>query len=446
MKPKKTNMILLCTTAVLTLLLIILTIATIQVIQSRASARSKAPFDLESITAQQNTDADISDQLLPAFVGISADSLRYGLSNSADSCAELYRTVMPVLAQTLSDQYVSEGTQEFWNTLYDEENYVYIRYHHEFSSYVLQLLSGGPAQIPAADVYEMFLLPYSEQTNSISVVTRDTDGRIALFTVSAPDAIFTSDDLESLLRSYRSVLRAFDYAETGEPFFTESLSARNILITAQTSSLIHNNADNIDALIRLFGLNPDKLLNRHTNTDGTSSYIDQKGIFYIHDSAFSYTAVQNGGIPLDTHTGSKTSFTLADYVRISAELFENVRALNRHYAGGDADIILASVRAENGEVTLIYEYVFDNLRITGIDPAFTVTYADGKLLSAHIFTMSVRNLGTRTQMLTEVWFAQHISSRHPAPPLNVTLVYRSDFLSSSVQAEWCGEWLSNLSQ
>lgn len=435
--------------ALLFLLLIVLTVATITVIQHSSSMRHSVPFNLDRITAQQSAgDDDISDLLLPAFIGITTDGTRRGISASPNIAAELYRTVLPILAETLSGSNVSNGDSRLWSSLPDKTCSVYIRYHHELPDYLLHTLAGGEtSRSNTSYVYEMFLLPYAETDDSISVVTRSMNGSISVYTKKSPDEIVTADDLRRLHRSYRSNLTEFDFAgenplfaSVTEPIFKDSVTTRNIIITSQTASLVQNSQAETDALLRLFGLNPDKLLNRHIESDGTGSYIDRKGIMYLRNSSFEYSAVQDGGVPVSTYIGTTGNLRLADYLRASVKIYEQIRAVNRHFTGGDADLTLASVTSSDNVITVTYEYTFDNIRITGIEPALTVTFANGKLTSAKLYTIAIRNLGDRTESIAEWWFADYLSRKTNDDSVlrDISLVYRSDFISESVRAEWSG--------
>lgn len=449
MKKLKSGRGVLWLTALLFLLLLVLTTATILVIQRSSSLQSRVPFDLNRITAQQNTDdIDISDLLQPAFIGITVDDTRSGISVSSNTVAELYRALLPILSEVLENGSVSNSDHRTWSALPDEANSVYVRYHYEMPDYLLRTLYSGSAQTNTAYVYEMFLFPYSEITDSITIAARSLNGSVTVYECHSPEEVFTSEDLRKLLLSYRSNLTTFDFhgedsafSSSTEPVFQDSVSTRSILVTGQTATLLQNSEQDTDTLLRLFELNPDKLLNTHIEADGTGSYIDRQGILYLGTSTFEYSAVQDGGIPISAYLDPSTEAELSDYLATSSILFDRIRSVNRHYAGGDADITLASVTSFEDTVTITYEYTFDNIRITGIEPAFTVTFEDGVLLSAKLFTMSVRNLGDRTESLAEWWFVDYLK-RQNCSLQNVTLVYRSDFLSESIRAEWCGESLS----
>lgn len=447
---KNTEKILLITAAILFMLLCVLTVATISVISNSSSVQSSVPFDLDRITADKNAEySDVSGTLLPSFIGITADGVRQGVSASANTVAELYRMITPLLASVIADEYATLGDDSLWSSLAEKENSVYIRYHHELPDHVISIFadSGNTVRNSLNSyIYELILLPYSESTDTVTVAARSQNGSVCVYEQSSPEEIITDEDLRRVLRSYRSGLTEFSFIDETisaesptEPVFLDSVSTRNIIITGQSGALIQNSSEDIEALMRLFTLNPDKLLNRHTESDGSTSYIDTQGILYLRNSTFEYTATAEGGISLGNYIGYSDSMELMDYIQAAMSIFNDIRALNRNYTGGDADITLASVEVSGGNVKLTYEYTFDNLRIVDIEPAFIIEFENGMLRSARLYTIAVRNLGDKAESIEEWWFVDYISKCMTEPLISSGLVYRSDFRSESVKAEWCAD-------
>lgn len=450
---KKTDKIVLVIAAVLFVLLCVLTAATINVITNSSSVKSSVPFDLDRVTADKTAEyADVSDILLPSFIGITSDGVRRGVSVSANTVAELYRTITPTLAAILADEYADTVDEDLWNSMAQAENSVYVRYHSEIPDYVVSTfaLHGNTTRNSLNSyIYELILTPYSEASDTVTAAVRSADGNVVVYEQSSPEEIITAEDLRRVQRSYRSSLRTFEFmgdsaavSSPTEPVFLESVQTRNIIITGYSGSLVQNSEEEIEAIMRLFSFNPDKLLNQHEEEDGSTSYIDTKGILYLRNSSFEYTATADGGIPIENYIGYTESVGLMDYIQTAATIFDRITAVSRHYTGGDADITLASVENSGGVIRLTYEYTFDNLKITDIEPAFTVTFEDGMLREAKLYTVAVRNLGDRTQVFDEWWFADHLESRMTddmQPYRNIGLVYRRDFVSGSVKAEWCAE-------
>lgn len=449
---KNTERIGLVVAAVLFVLLCVLTAATISVITNSSSVKSTVPFDLDRITAEKTTEyADVSHTLLPSFIGITADGTRRGVSASANTVAELYRMITPTLAALLTDENVSAGDDMQWSQMAESENSVYVRYHNELPDYVISIFAdSGNAERNSLNsyVYELILLPYSDADDTVTAAVRSAEGKVFVYEQSSPEEIITVEDLRKVLRSYRTGLYGFKFADSTavssptEPVYTESAATRNILTTGYSGSLVQNSEEDIEAVMRLFSLNPDKLLNTHTEEDGSTSYIDTKGVLYLWSSFFEYTATADGGIPIENYIGYTDSLGLMDYVRAAMTLFDSITEISRYYTGGDADITLTSVENYGGQVKLVFEYTFDNLKIVDIEPAFTVVFEGGMLKSARLYTLAVRNLGDRTYSIEEWWFVGHVEDYMTAqtPPYrNVGLVYRCDFISESVVAEWRAE-------
>ena len=429
-------------TVILVLILAFLSAATIIMMRSDISGQSGVPFDLEKITSTKNDDGTAGAMLLiPSMIGITSDPGRYASSASAATTSEIYRAALPVIAEVLSTPGTHDESDNLWESFMNRDSSLYIRYHHEFADCFISSISGSSSSYNAVgQVYEMFLLPYSESSDSVTAAVRSLSGDVFVYTKRLPENILTADELDSLLDSYRSALTAFDFSDSGEPVFTQTFTSRNILMSNRTSMLVPKDSDECDDLLRLFRLNPDKLLNKHTSTDGTASFIDAKGIFYIFDSSFAYQAVPEGGVKLENYTDYQSPASFSDYVSASYNLFLSVGNINRHFTGGDADIILASAESHNGRITLRFEYIFDNIRIVGCEPALTVTFENERLTEAKIYTMSARNLGTRSETVAEWWSADYLTQQSGGSVKNVFLAYECDFVSESISAEWFGEY------
>lgn len=424
--------------SLLMLVLAFLTAATLTMILTGASVKSSVPFDLDEITAANTSDSFVpADLFIPEMIGITADNNRYASSVSAMTTSELYKTVLPVLAEVLNTNGTPDTSEMLWDTFIERKSSVYIRFHRETANYVICSLADIASPTMISPVYELFLLPYSSNSDSMTAAVKCYDGSVYVYTKRAPENIITEDELAKLLTSYTSALTPFSFLENGEPVFTASLSSRNIIITDGTASMLGNDK-NVSTLLRLFGLNPDKLLNKHISSDGTGSYIAQKGIFTIERSSFSFTASQDGGVRISDHISASVQPSFKDYVSAAYAIFESIGEINSHFTGDDADIILASASSSADSLTLVFEYVFDNIRIVDIEPALTVTFTNGKLTEYNHYTLSVRNLGSHSQSVSKKWFADFLNRPDGKHLHRISLVYRGDFLSESVKAEWCG--------
>ena len=447
-KTKKSDIILTVSAAVLFALLIILTVLLIGAFNRNTSGTVKVPFDIDRITAERyDDDVDISEYLVPEFIGLTVNGTRYGLTASSKVMAELYRYILPVISETVRPENIKSGTVEEWNALPDAGASVYVRYHSEMPDVVIGLLADMFAGASAkrervgAYVYEMFILPYADGGEDIQIAARSIGGEVYFYTLKSPSAIVTKEELSKLIRSYKKSMNTFMFAgdkfpavSVTEPVFTADIMTRNILMTNNTVSLIENAESELKRFMRIFSMNPDKLLNTHSEEDGTSSYIDTHGVLYLYASSFEYRAANAGGVPVEDIVGYRDKIGLYDYIYAGAKISAEIRSINKYYAGGDADMILTSVYADGGKVRLVFEYVYDNVLITDIDPAMTLEFDGGVLKKATVYALAVRYVD-RSETLSEWWFIGHLGGAETMPH-NIGLAYRSDFLSESVGAQW----------
>ncbi len=438
---------------VLLVLLCVLTIVTISMI-SRNNAATDPSFDLDGLTNEaRREDVDVSGCLIPEFIGITTSGKRNGVSASYNLVSELYDLLTPTIYRALSSAVPLTETDEAWNACVDAANSVYLRYHTELPDGILALFAGmslgedAPTPVFTANVREIFLLPSTGGMSAAETVllTRSADGDVRKYVLPVDQSPISVSEMERFVRSYASrmvpfLFNAGRYETVGmtEPLFTDEVTTREILL--QKSAYIQNNSAQCDTLLRIFGFNPDKLLNVHVHDSGAASYYDTQGILDLRDSAFEYVrSYADSGMDIDDilgRTSEKT--TLAEYVRAAIVLFRSIREIDKNYAGGDADIVLQSAVSEKGEVTLAFLYTVDNVRITHDTPAFEITFAGKKILRAQLHTIVVQGLPERTSSYNEWWFVSSLPVEKE-PYRNVRLVYRSDYSARAVAAEWAAE-------
>ena len=82
-----------------------------------------------------------------------------------------------------------------------------------------------------------------------------------------------------------------------------------------------------------------------------------------------------------------------------------------------------------------FMYAFNGIRICDMEPAFTAEFESGILRKMKLYSVSVRNLGERHILMLEDSFISVMENegKHVA---RTSVVYRSDFQSESVSAEW----------
>ena len=442
--------------AVLFAALCVLTFLTISAI-SGSSRTVDSGFDLAALTNEaRQTDTDLSDYLLPEFIGVTVNGVRSGVAGAANIVSELYSLLTPTLRSAFF--YTVPLEEGNWEDGTSAENSVYIKYHSELPDGILALFAGMEANtspdsiVFRGNVREIFILPPSSVSEDTIMMTRSDSGDMRMYLIPGHKASVGVDELERFVRSYGSSMTSFIFNEEkyehlfwSEPVFTGDLSARDLIMTDGTSALIQNSSREREEVLRIFGLNPDKLLNVHSEKDGSGSYYDTRGIVYFRNTTFEYvrSSADNGRSVSDILgrtflTGRSAAEVLEDYIRAAVLLYESIAAVNPIYTGGEAALTLRSVSAENGEVTLRFLYTVNNLRISDERDAFRITFSGGRISSAELYTMAVRVLADRSSPYSEWWFASTLD-RFAS---DVRLVYRSDYVSEAVSAEWAAEKLT----
>lgn len=440
---------------VLFAVLCLLTYLTISAISG--SSRTADAFDLEGLTNEaRSADTDVSDYLLPEFIGVTVNGVRSGVAGSANIVSELYALLSPTLRSAFF--YTVPLEEGNWEDGISAENSVYIKYHSELPDGILALFAGMQTNSPSdtitfrGNVREIFILPPTSVSEDTVMMTRSDSGELRMYVIPGHKASVGVGELERFVRSYSSSMVSFlfnegkyEHLSRSEPIFTGELSARDLIMTDGTSALIQNSSAEREEILRIFGLNPDKLLNVHSEEDGSAGYYDTRGIVNFRRSTFEYqrSSEDNGRSVSDilgrTFAPSRNAAeVLTDYIHAAILLYESIAAVNPIYAGGEADLVLRSVSSENGEVTLRFLYTVSNLRISDEQDAFRITFSAGRVTGAVLYTMTVRILAERSFPYSEWWYAStldHFSS-------DVRLVYRSDYVSDAVSAEWAAEKLT----
>lgn len=455
---KNTGIPAIIVTAVLFAVLLVLTGALTTVFL--ATSAEVDTFDLAQVTSgRDNGDMDITGYFLPEFAGITSQGARWGISASANIVGELFRLTAPSVSELLSpDCLAGEIDTAEWTALSEEKHSVYLRFHERTPLSVISLFAGlysgrEPESGVTGYAEELLLLPYGEssehKTGIMRAAVRDSDGTVTLYLKLRPAEMLTPEDLEQTVNSYRSSLRTFVFAgdrfassSPTEPVFMSPVDFRNIIIIGDTGTLLAEDDDDSEEVLRVFDINPDKLLSSHTESDGTRTFVDAQGMLSVRNDGIFYQSTSDGGIRLSDVTGVMTDeISLHSCIGASVILWKEIRAVGETYVGEDADIELSGVSASGGRVKISFSYTVDNLRIMTGRPAFTAVFENGILRSAELHTISVLNLGSRGQSANEWWFYGTLDGVRPQ---NVTLAYRAkyaslysiDYDADLVTAEW----------
>lgn len=450
---KTTDKIIIYLTIILLGVLFVLMASVIYSYGNSNLANSKVPFNFDMLTADMETDfPDVEKYMMPEFIGLTLDGYKYGISSSENIIFELYDLMAPAFSSLLNPDNRRSATTEYWYSLADSSNTVYLRYHNQLPDNVVGLFADFSSDESESEntvsrdtvssyIYEMIYLPPDAESRMALIAVRSVDGNIGVYKGIVPEGTLDYGKIAETAGLYKSSFNAFEFSKdkykstTGtEPVFLTTVVTREILITNNSASLLQANAADTEKIIRLFSMNPDKLLNQHVDEYGNQSFIDVHGVLYMRDSGFEYQAANGGGISVDKIIGFSKKIGLREYILSSVKILSGVRDLNRYCIGGDANVFLDSVEAANGRVRLIFNYSFDNLRLVGGTPAFCAEFENGKLVSANLYSVAVKNLASRVQSHYEWWFYETVGKEYA--PQNVCLVYESDYISESVSAKW----------
>ncbi len=429
--------IVLCT--VLTIILILMVLGIIYMLNL---SQSLVPFDLSTVTSEKTEyNIDITRYIIPEFIGITYEGEMLGITGTANVINEIYRELSGIISEIMNPESVAKGSAADWNACAESGVSIYIRYHSELPDCVVGVFADACRGVDevrdtvSAYVYEMYIMPNTDGSGEIDIAVRAKNGDVKLFN-GIPENVITKEDTEKILDSYDSSMYKCGIYD-GQPVFAENIETRNILITGDTAALIQTEMtdDEKNSLMRFFALNPDKLLSSHVDEEGMDSYVDSHGALYIRESGIEYNSYSDGGIGLDDFVGYSDEATLENYIKASISIITYLRSLNRNIAGGDAEICIESVEVSEGKVTVRFMYVFDGIRICDIEPAFTAVFENGILRSAELYSVSVRNLGERHVLMTEESFISIMEDKGKKV-LRTSIVYRSDFVSESIEAQW----------
>lgn len=444
-KKRDSGMIVNISIAVLFLAVLGLTAAIIALLNITAASNADVPFRMEQLTSSNDeSKVEVSGYLVPAFIGISAGGEQKGISAGINIVSEIYHMITPVLYDVLAER-CEEVSASRWDAAAMEGTYVYVKYHAPLPYQVIHAFAGGTEETYASSIsiYELFILP----DKGFRIVARTADGAVYEFD-GTYESYFSAEDLVELMQSYRRNILDFVFSDgtlmdgdIKEPLFTERVRTKNMLVTGKTAALIQNNDDDITELLRLMDFNPDKLY-AHEESDVGFVYVENHGVMRLLEDSVEYTAASsNGGVDIGAFLGyyDRETYRLLDYISAACMIMTRMRNLNTHYMGGDADIVLDSASSdEDGSLVLRFVYTFDNLRLAGCEPVLEVRFRDGAVKSLRLYSVSVRNLGEQYESFFEQWYYDMAVSRCPEGSYiaDVRLVYKTDFYSESINAEW----------
>lgn len=404
------------------------------------------PFEMQMLsTSTQNSRLSIDDSVFrPAVIAIRTDGSTSAVLNSTAVVAEVYQEVNRCLFYALQEESVPTSDIA-WADAARGEDYVYVRYLGEFPHQVVFAFASAQLesdiQIRQADTYvgvrEALLIPddsgkiaqlYVRGTNGVYAFSVDSDADMQVFS-GYPAA-------------YTDVFYAGEMHIEGnntELFIRERITARDIFVSEIGVSGLLANRNHLDSLLRMLNYNPDKL-RYHTEADGTVVYVESHGILRMDSKSVIYSAAEQGGISLSRIVGKEASGDIYSYLRAASYIVGRLSDMDPLYTGGDAGLVLRSVRSEDGAVTLQFSYSSDNTEIYKRDgnTGLTVTFRGDKITRiAHHMTIVSRGLDERKLML-QTWYKEQL-----APDVSAAMrpVYRMEEGTISISAEWIAELL-----
>lgn len=438
------------TAVVLFVTLIVLTFAMIVAFSRSSLTTGNVPFDLDLLTSSKKSElSEIDGYMLPELVGLSVDGEKYAISASANIVSELYGLIQPALSEMISEENFRKVHGEAWYEYTGADEFVYVRYHNELPDNIIALFADSAVYSSTGEnendrnhvltyVCELVLMP-TDARGVTRIATRSLDGDVTVY--ESNEASFDYARIADTAMSYRSSLSRFVFSGDvysssldTEPVFLDSISTRDIMLSSDTGFLVFNNESYKESLMRLFSINPDKLLSEHEDASGNISYTDVHGVLYLRTRGFEYHGSPDGGVDISEYIGYTKGIGLEEYIRASVGIISEIKAINKYFIGNDADPMLYSVESSGGRVRLTFEYTIDNILVTGGRHAFVAEFENGKLTYADVCAVAAKNLITRSSSYSESWFIKSLGEG--VVPMNVSLVYESDYRSSSVSAKW----------
>jgi len=441
---RKEKILVFCVAAVFAVLLVlmVLTIA----LNSAASGTlySTPPFALSSLISGVDTETEAASPeayIIPAFIGVAPEPEGLGISAGDNVVRELYRLLAPCLADGLAAEPVQE-TQINWEMAARSSRAVYIRYHSMLPVAVLQCAAAAvcgeeafTAEAAVLPVREMILLLPDAQYSDCQILLLDADGICWRYLCGGRREYPALETVNTFIDGFGSSFSRCTLGGRGcgstEPVFLERLRVRNILLTPGTAEQIRDNRMNeFRKFLRQFDFNLDKL-STHEEADGTQVTVEAHGVFRMQDDRLTYTAGTDGGVPLQNFVGYKENYTLLDNLRTACTVLRN---LHSYYLGGDGELILTEVSAEEGRLQIVFRYAFDNLLLDGCDPAMVIVMEEGRVVLADIYTIALRSLGDLNTSYLESGVLEKMAAE--TPYTDVTLTYPVDFSSTSIYPVW----------
>jgi len=402
---------------------------------STRAGDAQIPFDMRMLSAGapdagQPLDTEL---LLPAVIAVSENGTAKAVLNAVAVMQDLYDALGEYLADGFKNE-PQEKDEAFWQSAITSPDAVYIRYHAPLPYQILHAFAAAAqedethARDARSVTVEEICLCFQEEQTVLAV--RGTDG-VYSFPVSVKGEI---EEYTAYLSQYPEAFSActLSFAQDMPALtVTDRVPFREIQVLGDTAVLIAADKVNFPLWLRRLGFNPDKL-NYHTEMDGTVVYVESHGVLFCGAESIAYTASEDGGIPVNefcTHAGDTDVYA---YLRASSAWLSSVSAMNVRYTGGDGELRLTSVYAEEETVTFHFGIYVDNLPLyyDGVPAAVTLSFTGDRLTGMEWRTVvTVKHLNERMSFLAS-W------SRSVLKVNDVRLAYRAQSTVQNTLAEW----------
>ncbi len=390
-------------------------------------------FNMRMLSASaSDTGSALQPNLLtPAVIAVSENGTAHAVLHSAVVIGDLYEELSPFLADCLA-QTPALVNDTMWQLAIASPKVVYIRYHGELPYQIVHAFASAAAgeegylHDPTAIGVAELCLRLTGDTAQLLV-----RGSAGVYSFSAP-VMEAGVTFSHYVDNYSDVFYLCTLSGTSEPavLLTERVVTRDISVSAGTAALIAENDTHFAGWLRAFRFNPDKL-NYHTESDGTTVYVESHGILSCGADRITYTAAEGGGVSVDEFC-TPYDIALYTYLRAASAFLSEVSSMHIYYTGGDAVPRLASVSVDGEAVTLHFGLFADNLPVyyNGKSTLISITFTGEYVTELQWEPVLVNKQLTEKNVPLEVW------SRSVLGTPEVRLAYRAEASRTAVGAEW----------
>lgn len=185
--------------------------------------------------------------------------------------------------------------------------------------------------------------------------------------------------------------------------------------------------------LSLLGIHEGEDDHYYIDTLGGRVYLNEDGRLRIGEDGsgtVEYTALQGGGIPMNTYLGYASvggSYLLSEYLRAADRLLSRLTDLDRAFGGGDMTVSLYSVRSarnsamhtyqESSGIVLVYIYTMNGIPVMDeageVMTAMTLTASGGKVMHVTFHPCMGSVSGEYEYLLpqTVVWDAMQLETQ-----------------------------------